>query len=182
MDPTPLLVKADFKDYADLPESLDMDRLRPHILAAQLNRLRPILTEPLYNELMRLNGLATAQFPLVAPWDDLRKQCVPVVANAALARYMPFSQNTAVSHGFAVKLNDKSQPVDGRELARMASIYDGDALTHEVSLMNWLKINGKSYTNFYTVATGCGVAEAIRTPSVVVQAISRTNDSFPYRR
>jgi hypothetical protein len=30
---TLLVTKADFATYADLPESLDLDRLKPHILA-----------------------------------------------------------------------------------------------------------------------------------------------------
>ncbi len=177
MDLNPLLVKADFKDYADLPESLDMARLRPHILAAQLGRLRPILTELLFNELLRLNDLAQAPTPtpLVAPWDSLRKECVPVVAYGSMARYMPFSQNTAVSHGYVVKLNDKSQPVDGRELARMAAIYDGDALTHEVALGNWLKANGHLFATFYPAATACGAAQPGRSPVVVVQGIGRSD-------
>lgn len=56
METTLLLSKADFADYADLPESLELDRLRPHILAAQRQRLRPILTGPLLTELLLLVG------------------------------------------------------------------------------------------------------------------------------
>ncbi len=181
-----LLTKADFKDYADLSESLDIDRLRPHILAAQLNRLRPILHEALLDELLRLNTLATAQAPLVAPWSELRKQCVPVVANAAMARYTPFGNTTAVSHGFATKTSQYSQPVDGRDLARQANIYDGDALTHEVALTNWLKVNGSLFGNFYPQPTACGADQPGRTPSVVVQAIGRPTERpsspIPYGR
>ena len=182
MDSILLLTKADFKDYADLSESLDMDRLRPHILSAQLNRLRPILTEPLLNELLRLYALATPTTPLAAPWSELRKQCVPVVANAAMARYTPFGNITAVSNGFVQKTSQYSQPVDERSLGRQANIYDGDALTHEVALSHWLKANGSQFAGFYPAATTCGAAEATRTPSVVVQAISRPYDNFPYRR
>jgi hypothetical protein len=189
MEPTPLLVKADFKDYADLPESLDMDRLRPHILSAQLNRLLPILTEPLFNELLRLNtlALATVPAPLVAPWDGLRKQCVPVVANAAMARYSPFSQTTQTSNGPRQKSGQYSEPIDGRDLARQALIYDGDALTHEVALKAWLKTNAALFTGFYPQPTDCcGTAQPGRAPSPVVQAIYRPNDRFgspiPYGR
>ena len=181
MDSILLLGKADFKDYADLPESLDIDRLRPHILAAQLNRLRPILTEALLDELLRLYALATTQAPLPAPWDELRKQCVPVVTNAAMARYTPFSQTTATSNSMVRKTSQYSEPVDDRALGRQANIYDGDALTHEFALAAWLKANGSRFAGFYPAATQCGAAEASRTPSVVVQAIGRPYDSFPYR-
>ena len=182
MDSILLLTKADFKDYADLSDSLDIDRLRPHILAAQLNRLRPILTEPLLDELLRLYALATPTTPLVAPWSELRKQCVPVVANAAMARYTPFSQTTATSNSMVRKTSQYSEPADSRDLARQANIYDGDALTHEVALSHWLKANSSRFADFYPPATNCGAAEATRTPSVVVQAISRPYDNFPYRR
>ncbi|MGI4864623.1 MAG: hypothetical protein ACRYFZ_11935 [Janthinobacterium lividum] len=186
MDSTLLLAKADFKDYADLSESLEMERLRPHILAAQLNRLRPILTEPLLDELLRLNTLATNQAPLVAPWVGLRKQCVPVVANAAMARYTPFSQTTATSNSMVRKTSQYSEPVDSRDLARQATIYDGDALTHEVALTAWLKANAASFIGFYPQATTCGATQAGRTPSVVVQGIRRPDDRpsspIPYGR
>ncbi|MGI4742439.1 MAG: hypothetical protein ACRYG7_45355 [Janthinobacterium lividum] len=55
-------------------------------------------------------------------------------------------------------------------------------LTHEVAPTNWLKVNGEQFGSFYPQATHCGAVEATRTPSVVVQAIGRTYDSFPYRR
>jgi len=186
MNPTTLLVKDDFKDYADLPESLDMDRLRRHILAAQLNRLQPILTEPLLNELLRLNALATAAAPLAAPWSELRKQCVPVAANASLARYWPFSQTTVTSHSTVRKTSQYSEPIDGRDLARQALIYDGDALTHEVALKVWLKVNASSFAGFYPQPADCGTAQPGRAPSPVVQAIypaaGRFDSPIPYGR
>lgn len=186
MDPTLLLVKDDFKDYADLPESLDMDRLRRHILAAQLNRLQPILTAPLLNELLRLNALATTSAPLVAPWSSLRKECVPVLANASMARYWPFSQTTVTSHSLVRKTSQHSEPTDSRDLARQALIYDGDALTHEVALKAWLKTNAASFVGFYPQSTDCGTTQPGRAPSPVVQAIypaaERFGSPIPYGR
>jgi hypothetical protein len=289
MDLTLLLDKADFKDYADLPESLDMDRMRRHILAAQLNRLVPILTAPLFNELLRRNVLqatgttppvvynttlsptlpagspgqaggvvfraagaqkfrfdelantsggnvslqitdpsdgsvsfvdfpsdystqpkhyafdkadgsayagifpgvdtnftaTTVPAPLAGAWGELRKQCVPVLANASLARYWPFSQTTVTSHSTVRKTSQYSEPVDDRTLARQALVFDGDALTYEVALQAWLKANAASFTGFYPQPTACGATQPGRVPSPVVQAIHRPADRFspiPYGR
>jgi hypothetical protein len=185
-----LLNRADFADYADLPESLDMDRMRPHILVAQRLRLRPILLDALTTELLRLvelerNAPAASPVPLVFPWSTLRTKSLGVVACAAMARYMPFAQQTAVSNGFVVKTSQHSQPADGRDLARQATIYDGDALTYEVALAKWLKANAAEFGSFYPQANCCGASAPSRTPSVVVQGIRRPDDrpSFdPYRR
>jgi hypothetical protein len=184
---TLLLTKADFADFADLPESLDMSRMRPHILAAQRMRLRPLLLDALTNELLRLieaerNAPTDNPAPLVFPWSVLRTKSVAVVACAALARYMPFAQQTAVSNGFAVKTSQYSQPADGRDLARQASIYDGDALSYEVALAKWLKANGPEFGSFYPQASCCGATTPSRTPSVVVQGIRRLDEQPRPRR
>jgi len=183
---TLLVTKADFATYADLPESLDLDRLKPHILAVQLTRLRPLLTEPLSTELLRQVAVATVLAPLPAVWAGLLEQVVPVVCCAALARYMPFAQNTFTSHGLRIKDGQYSQPVEGRDLARMASIYDGDALTHEVALTAWLTAHAARFAGFYPPATCCGAGQPTRTPSVVVQPIGRPQErpgnSIPYGR
>lgn len=185
-----LLSKADFKDHADLAESLEMDRLRTHILKSQNLRLRPILQDALTNELLRLvelerNAPTASPVPLVFPWSTLRTKAVAVVACAAMARYTPFSQTTATSNSMVRKTSQYSEPVDPRELARQASIYDGDALTYEVALAKWLKANAAEFGSFYPQANCCGAAAPSRTPSVVVQGIGRPTDrpSFdPYRR
>ncbi|MDJ0367378.1 hypothetical protein QMK33_19695 [Hymenobacter sp. H14-R3] len=187
---TLLLNKSDFADFADLAESLDIDRLRPHILAAQRQRLRPLLPDGLTNELLRLVAAERAAdlaspAPLAFPWSTLRTKAVAVVASAAMARYMPFAQQTAVSNGFAVKTSQYSQPADGRDLARQANIYDGEALSYEVSLTKWLRANGSEFGTFYPVASPCcGGPAAGRAPSVVVQGIRRPDENYPsfYRR
>jgi hypothetical protein len=188
---TILLLKEDYKDFADLPESLDMDRMRPHIVSATRQRLAPLLTDPLLKELLRLVELeraapADSPAPLVFPWSTLRTKAVAVVASASMARYMPFAQQTAVSNGFAVKTGQYSQPADGRDLARQANIYDGEGLSYEVELTKWLRANGAEFGSFYPPATSCGPGQASRTPSVVVQAIRRPDDrpsnSIPYGR
>jgi hypothetical protein len=94
---------------------------------------------------------------------------------------MPFSQNTFTSHSLVQKTSQYSH------LARMASIYNGDALTHEVALTAWLKANAASFVGFYPQATDCcGEGQPTRTPSVVVQGIRRPDDrpssSIPYGR
>jgi hypothetical protein len=183
MEATLLLSKAD-------PDSLDMDRLAPHILAAQRHRLQPLLTEALTTELLRLVAAeraadAASPAPLVFPWSTLRTKAVAVVACAALARYTPFGNTTAVSNGFATKTSQYSQPVDSRDLARQATIYDGEALSYEVSLAKWLKANGQEFGSFYPPATACcGAAAPGRTPSVVVQGIRRADetDTYPFYR
>lgn len=187
---TLLLNKADFKDHADLAESLEMDRLRPHILKAQNLRLRPILLDALTNELLRLvelerNAPAASPVPLVFPWSTLRTKAVAVVASGAMARYMPFSQTTATSNGMGRKTSQYSEPVDPRDLARQATIYDGDALSHEAALAKWLKANAAEFDGFYPQASCCGATQPSRTPSVVVQGIGRPTDRpgfDPYRR
>jgi hypothetical protein len=183
---TLLLAKADFKDFADLPESLDLDRLRPHILAVQRTRLRPLLTGALYDELVRLVAAATPTASLVAPWSELLKEVVPVLACASMARYTPFSQTTATSNSMVRKTSQYSEPVDTRDLARQANIYDGDALSHEVALSAWLTANAASFAGFYPQATCCGAGQPTRTPSVVVQAIGRPDarpgNSIPFGR
>jgi hypothetical protein len=182
-----LLVKADYKDYVDLAESLDMDRLRPHILAAQRTRLRPVLTGHLYTELLRLVVVERAAAdtdsptPLTGIWQELRNQSIAVVACASMVRYTPFSQTTATSNSMVRKTSQYSEPTDSRDLARQASIYDGDALSYEVSLRDWLKVNGALFGEFYPPATCCGTPEVTRTPSVVVQAIRRPEDVAPSR-
>jgi hypothetical protein len=191
METTLLLAKADFKDHVDLAESLDMDRLRTHILNAQRTRLRPILRDALTNELLRLVDAeraapAASPAPLVFPWSTLRTKAVAVVACAAMARYMPFSQTTATSNSMVRKRSEYSEPVDTRDLARQATIYDGDALSHEVELAKWLRANAVEFAGFYPQANSCcGQAPASRTPSVVVQGIRRPDDRpnyLPYRR
>jgi hypothetical protein len=191
MEMTLLLAKADFKGYADLAESIDIDRIAPHILGAQRHRLRPLLTDRLTDELLRLVAAERAAdvaspAPLVFPWSALRTKAVAVVACAAMARYSPFGNTTAVSNGFVQKTSQYSQPVDGRDLARQAAIYDGDALSYEVDLAKWLRANGQEFGSFYPQATACcGGQPAGRTPSVVVQGIRRPDDQpdlFPYRR
>jgi hypothetical protein len=189
---TLLLSKADFADHADLPESLDMDRLRPHILAAQRTRLRPLLLDALTTELLRLveverNAPTTnSPAPLVFPWSTLRTKAVAVVACAAMARYTPFSQTTATSNSMVRKTSQYSEPVDPRELAKQANIYDGEALSYEVALAKWLKANVQEFGSFYPTASGCcGATPAGRTPSLVVQGIRRPDDGpgfHPYRR
>ncbi|MGI4870965.1 MAG: hypothetical protein ACRYFX_07285 [Janthinobacterium lividum] len=188
METTLLLNKADFADYAALPESLDMDRLRPHILAATRQRLRPLLTEALTTELLRLveaehaAGTGTPA-PLTGSWLELRTKAVAVVACAALARYMPFSQQTAVANGFVVKTGQYSQPADGRDLARQAAIYDGEALSYEADLRTWLLGSAAAFVGFYPQATACcGATAAGRVPTVVVQAIGRPDEPSPYYR
>jgi hypothetical protein len=185
-----LLNKADFKDYADQPESLEMDRLRPHILGAQRTRLRPLLLDALTNELLRLveaerNAPVDSPAPLVFPWSTLRTKAVAVVACAAMVRYNPFSQTTATSNSMVRKTSQYSEPVDTRDLARQANIYDGDALTYEVALAKWLRANSAEFGSFYPQPNCCGATAPGRTPSVVVQGIRRPDDkpSFdPYRR
>ena len=186
---TLLLSKEDFAEYADLAESLDMDRLRPHILGAQRQRLRPVLTDRLANELLRLveaerQAAGTASpAPLVFPWSTLRTKAVAVVACAAMARYMPFSQTTATSNSMVRKTSQYSEPADTRDLARQANIYDGDALSNEVALGKWLRANAGEFVGFYPQATCCGATTPGRTPSVVVQAITRLDERplFPSR-
>jgi hypothetical protein len=187
---TLLLNKADFKDHADLAESLDMDRLRTHILKAQRNRLRPILRDALTTELLRLveaerNAPAGSPAPLVFPWSSLRTKAVAVVACAAMARYMPFSQTTATSNSMVRKTSQYSEPVDPRDLAKQANIYDGDALSHEVELAKWLKANAAEFGSFYPQPSCCDAPRPGRTPSVVVQAIrplADRPDTLPYGR
>jgi hypothetical protein len=181
---TLLLNRPDFGDYADLPESLDMDRLRPHILGAQRTRLRPLLLDALTNELLRLveaerTAPQDSPAPLVFPWDILRTKAVAVVACAAMARYMPFAQQTSTATGYRIKDSQYSQPADGRDLARQAAIYDGDALSYEASLTDWLKVNGALLGSFYSPPSCCGTTAASRTPSVVVQGIRRPEDTRP---
>jgi hypothetical protein len=176
-----LLVKDDYAAYADMPESLDMDRLRPHILAAQLHRLRPVLTDLLADELLRLvtverQAPSDAPAPLVGAWLQLKAKAVPLVACASLARYMPFAQTTITSHSLVKKTTQYSETVEGRDLARMASIYDGEAISHEATLRTWLHANGKLFIDFYPQASCCGQAEAASIPMVVVQAIRRPED------
>jgi len=187
---TLLLNKEDFADYADLPESLDMDRLRPHILAAQRTRLRPVLTDRLADELLRLVEAERATVgtaspaPLFFPWSTLRAKAAAVVACAAMARYMPFALTTQTATGIRVKSSQYSEAADGRDLARMATIYDGDALTCEVALDKWLRANAAEFGSFYPQPTCCGAGTAPgRTPSVVVQAITRLDERplFPTR-
>lgn len=164
-----LLTKSDFAAHADLPESLDMKRLTPHILAVQRSRLRPLLTEKLYAELVRLHQAGA----LTEPYLTLLSKCVPVLATASLARYMPFAQSTFTSNGIRVKSGQHSEATDGRDLARMASIYDGEALSYEVELKTWLLANASGFGDFYPRNTcGCGTTPG-RTPSVVVQPIRR---------
>jgi hypothetical protein len=184
---TLLLNKADYKDYADQAESLEMDRLRPHILGAQRNRLRPVLTDKLFTELLRLVEVERAAAdtatpaPLVDAWQELRKQSIAVVACASMARYSPFSQTTATSNSMVRKTSQYSEPIDPRDLARQATIYDGDALSYEASLRDWLKVNGALFGEFYPPATCCGATEVSRTPIMVVQAIRRPDDVRPSR-
>jgi hypothetical protein len=180
---TLLLNKADFKDFADLPESLDMDRMRPHILSATRQRLRPILTAALTTELLRLVEAERAAAdtdspaPLVFPFSTLRTKAVAVVASAAMARYMPFAQQTATSNSIVVKNSQYSQPADGRDLARQANIYDGEGMSYEAELAKWVKANAAEFVGFYPQATACcGQTPGGRTPSVVVQAIRRPDD------
>lgn len=187
---TLLLSKPDFKDYADQAESLEMDRLRPHILKAQNLRLRPILLDALTNELLRLielerNAPVDSPAPLVFPWSTLHTKAVAVVACAAMARYSPFSQTTVTSNSMVRKTSQYSEPVDPRDLARQATIYDGDALSYEVALAKWLKANAAEFDGYYPQASCCGTIAPSRTPSVVVQGIGRPNDRpgfDPYRR
>lgn len=182
---TLLLNKADYADYADLPESLELDRMRPHILTAQRQRLRPLLTDRLTDELLRLVEAErvadpASPAPLVFPWSTLRAKAVAVVACASMARYMPFAQQIATAVGFRVKESQYSQAADGRDLARQATIYDGDALTYEVDLAKWLRANGAEFGSFYPQATACcGGAAPSRTPSVVVQGIRRPEENHP---
>jgi hypothetical protein len=191
METTLLLSKADFKGYADQPESLELSRLEAHILAAQRHRLRPVLTDVLTNELLRLVAAERAASvdspaPLVFPWSTLRTKSVAVVACAAMARYTPFSQTTATSNSMVRKTSQYSEPVDPRELAKQANIYDGEALSYEVDLAKWLKANGQEFGSFYPTASGCcGATPVGRTPSIVVQGIRRPDDGpgfHPYRR
>jgi len=188
METTLLLSKEDFKDHADLAESLDMDRLRPHIIATQRHRLLPLLTAPLLTELLRLVQAertaaagTVAPAPLVAPWDELRPLAVAVVASGAMARYTPFSPITQTSHGPRVKDTKDSQPADGRDLARQAKVYDDEAFSYEETLAAWLRVNGKRFGSFYTVASCCGANDTGRQPSTVVQAIGRPDDYSPNR-
>jgi hypothetical protein len=121
----------------------------------------------------------------VFPWSTLRTKAVAVVACAAMARYMPFAQQTAVSNGFVVKTSQYSQPAGGRDLARQANIYDGDALTYEIALAKWLRANGAEFGSFYPQASCCGATAPGHTPSIVVQGIRWPHDkpSFhPYHR
>ncbi|UOR06236.1 hypothetical protein MUN82_03870 [Hymenobacter aerilatus] len=170
MDQHLLLAKEDYAAYADMPESLEMKRLTPHILAVQRARLRPLLTEKLYAELARLYKANE----LTEPYLTLLSKCVPVLATASLARYMPFAQSTITSNGIRMKNSQHSEATDGRDLARMASVYDGEALSYEVELKTWLLANAKSFGDFYPHNTcGCGTSTPGRTPSVVVQPIRR---------
>ena len=179
----------DFADYADLPESLDMDRMRPHILAVQRKRLRPILTAPLLTELLLLvaderaaAGTPTPD-PLTGAWATLRGLAMPVVACAALARYTPFSQGSYTSHSLVRKTNQYSEPVESKELGRMASVYDSDAISFEAELRTWLRANAGSFGGFYPAPSCCGAGQPGRTPTVVVQVIDRPDEGpYPYRR
>lgn len=186
---TLLVTKADFAAHADLPESLDMARLTPHILAAQRTRLQPLLKRPLLDELLLLvaderaaAGTATPD-PLTGAWATLRELAGPVVCCAALARYMPFALTTQTATGIRVKSSQYSEAADGRDLARMASIYDGDALSFEAELQQWLTANASSFAGFYPRPSGCGAGQPGRTPAVVVQAITRPDERplFPTR-
>jgi hypothetical protein len=109
-----LLVKADYKDYVDLAESLDVDR----------TRLRPVLTGHLYTELLRLVVVERAAAdtdspaPLTGIWQELRNQSIAVVACASMVRYTPFSQTTATSNSMVRKTSQYSEPTDSRDLAR----------------------------------------------------------------
>lgn len=187
METTLLLNKEDFKDYADLAESLDMERLRPHIVATQRHRLLPLLTGPLATELLRLVAAERAAAgtaspaPLVAPWDELRPLAVAVVASGAMARYTPFSPITQTSHGPRVKDTKDSQPADGRDLARQAKVYDGEAFSYEETLAAWLRVNGKRFGDFCGPSSCCGIKDAGRQPSTVVQAIGRP-EGYPTNR
>lgn len=187
---TLLLNKEDFADTVDAVEALDMARLRPHILAAQKQRLLPLLSAALLTELLRrqqVERAAAGAVPpttpddadrLSGPWLELREKAVAVLAPATMARYMPFAQTTLTSNSAVRKTSAHSEPVDGRDLARQASIYDGDALSAEVELRAWLITNAAGFASYY-LAPACGVAAPGRVASAVVVPIRRPDYPRP---
>lgn len=155
---------ADFAPYCELPE-LDTGRLEPHMLRAQ-RRLRPLLGDKLYTELMRRKKADD----LAEPWAALREQAVPALVYGALAQYWPFSQTTMTRNGLRQKEVRESSAIDARTLAAQATIYQNEAISYEVELRTWLIANATNYSGFYP-AGQCGPPPPARTPSVVVQAI-----------
>lgn len=179
---TLLVTKDDFASYADLPSSLELARLTPHILAVQRTRLPNLLTDALLAELLRQVSVATQAAPLGSNWATLLEQVVPVVCCAALARYTPFAQSTFTAGSLVRKTSTHSEPVESQELARMAKVYDGDALTFEVQCSKWLVANASQFVGFYPQGNCCGAGQPARTPSVVVQAIRRPGQGPPTRQ
>jgi hypothetical protein len=167
---TLLLSLEDFKPYCDLPENMRLDRMAPHIREAE-RRLKPLLGEQLYAELLRRKK----ETELTADYLELHSHAVPALVHATLAYFWPFSQTTLTSAGLRQKNSTYSDSVDPRTLATQASIYDGRALSYEVELRAWLIAHASSFTGFYPDQShcGCGSGPAMRTATVVVQAIRR---------
>ena len=170
-----LITKADFASHIELPESLDFERLAPHVRAVQERRVKAALGADLYAELVR--RLAATPPETSPAWESLHNAVRPMLACAALARYLSFAQVTPTSHSLVVKAANSSTPADPRSVAAMGKVLLDDALGYETDLRCLL---GATPAFAPWLGTTCGSAPRPAGSSTVTVAVGRRGSAGYY--
>jgi hypothetical protein len=173
----PLLLNLqDFKDLLEIPEALELRRLRPYILEAQAawleDYLQPgyptlyqALQEALSDELAALQARALAAAagtlvlpalaPLQAPLLSVWARAKPMLVFASYANYLPFAPTTLTAHSFIEHTSDNSKSVDPALINKQVVAVTGWAQRHQAKLKEELQLQATLLAPYAALPSRC---------------------------
>lgn len=140
---TPLLSLSDFRELLEIPQALELARLRPHLVETQASWLEDGLQPwpTLYAALAAAVGAqaaavlaGTVAAPLPPPLALLWAEARPMLVYASYASFLPFAKTTLTAHSLVEKLSDSSSPAADSSVSKQVTTFLGWAKRYQVKL------------------------------------------------
>jgi len=142
-----LITSEEIKDNAPISQSIDPQLLEPFIPLAQTFHLKPILGDPLFNELITsVSGdtLSGDNYTLIYTYIE------PVVSWFALYEAYPFIWSKINAKGATKSFSDNSESLSKKEFELIKQeIYD-KAVTFKNLLIDYLNDNDDKFPSYRT--------------------------------
>lgn len=142
-----LITVDDIKDNAPISSSIDPQHLEPFLPLAQTFHLKPVLGEPLYNELINAvsgDTISDNNYTLLVNYVE------PFLSWMAFYEGFPFIWSKTSAKGVTKSFSDNSQSLSKREFEMMKQeIYD-KAITFKNHLVRYLEDNVDKFPSFRT--------------------------------
>lgn len=153
-----LIAQSDWTNYVELSTAIESSkytsRIVPKVLEAQDFDLRDLIGKELYNEVISVSDGNTEPNLSSGNYTALLPYLKPVIVYFTYARYLPESQNVNSRHGTVKKLTPHSEPIELKELMRLAAMYKSRAIEHGERLIEFLEDNVENYPTWNSNRTG----------------------------